>query len=248
MENVSIAGAGRIIGGIDYGKISISGSGTVTSSVRCAGFSCSGSGHAKGDIECTGKISTAGSFRCDGNVRAAELKAAGAAKYDGDVQADKLSAAGAVSIGGNLRGEELRSDGSLTVAGDVEAECADLRGTVKITGLLNAERIEIHPSHADSEIGSIGGSSIRVYRHTLGENHSLLGTVAKLFCGAAGASGRLITDVIEGDEVDLDSTEAKIVRGRSVTIRACAKIGRVEYSESYTAEEGAEIGEAVKSE
>lgn len=245
MENISIAGSGTVAGGMDYGKISIAGSGTVASAVRCEEFSCSGSGHARGDVDCTGIIRTAGSFRCDGTVCAAELKSAGTLRAAGDLQVKKISSAGSVYVDGSVHGEEVRTVGALHVGGDLEAESAILRGAVNIGGLLNAEHIELHPEHVDSFIGTIGGSTIRVIRHTVEEK---LPSWRKLFRRASGASGIVHTDVIEGDEVELENTEANTVRGRVVRLGTGTKIGRVEFSESYTAENGASVGETVKAE
>ena len=49
---------------------------------------------------------------------------------------------------------------------------------------------------------------------------------------------------IEGDDVDLEYTEADVVRGRRVRIGEGCSIGRVEYSESLDAWDGT-VGESV---
>ncbi|MBQ4044327.1 MAG: hypothetical protein IJD06_10080 [Clostridia bacterium] len=245
MENISIAGAGKIAGGMEYGKVSIAGSGSITDSIRCEGLSCSGSGHAHGSLDCSGRISASGSFRCDGDIRTKELKAAGAFTAEGDVQADLLSVAGSVRIGGDLHGEEIRGAGSLTVGKDAEAERVDLRGSIHIVGLLNAEQIEIYPARTDSEIGSLGGACIRIHRWEVQENHRLSSFI-RLLRGEDASGGVVRTEVIEGDELDLDSVEADTVRGRRVHIRSGARIRHLEYSETCEVEEGAQIGETVR--
>ena len=50
---------------------------------------------------------------------------------------------------------------------------------------------------------------------------------------------------IEGDDVDLEYTQADVVRGRRVRIGEGCSIGRVEYSESLDAWDGT-VGEAVQ--
>lgn len=49
---------------------------------------------------------------------------------------------------------------------------------------------------------------------------------------------------IEGDDVDLEYTQADVVRGRRVRIGEGCSIGRVEYSESLDAWDGT-VGESV---
>ena len=83
-------------------------------------------------------------------------------------------------------------------------------------------------------IGSIGGGSIRIYKPT---QVSLLG----LFHGSVSCAQ--VGD-IEGDDVDLEYTQADVVRGRRVRIGEGCSIGRVEYSESLDAWDGT-VGESV---
>ena len=119
------------------------------------------------------------------------------------------------------------------VSGGVEAESVHLTGSAVIQGLLNAETVEISASRG-IRIGSIGGSSIRIYKPT---QVSLLG----LFHGSVSCAQ--VGD-IEGDDVDLEYTQADVVRGRRVRIGEGCSIGRVEYSESLDAWDGT-VGESV---
>ena len=72
MENISIAGSGKISGG-EYAAVTISGSGRVTGNLRCTEMRCAGSAHTEGDVACAGVVKCAGSFRCGGNMQAGEL-------------------------------------------------------------------------------------------------------------------------------------------------------------------------------
>lgn len=119
------------------------------------------------------------------------------------------------------------------MSGGVEAESVHLTGSAVIQGLLNAETVEISASRG-IRIGSIGGSSIRIYKPT---QVSLLG----LFHGSVSCAQ--VGD-IEGDDVDLEYTQADVVRGRRVRIGEGCSIGRVEYSESLDAWDGT-VGESV---
>ena len=112
----------------------------------------------------------------------------------------------------------------------MEAESVHLTGSAVIQGLLNAETVEISASRGIR----IGGSSIRIYKPT---QVSLLG----LFHGSVSCAQ--VGD-IEGDDVDLEYTQADVVRGRRVRIGEGCSIGRVEYSESLDAWDGT-AGESV---
>ena len=76
MENINIAGSGKISGG-EYAQVKISGSGRVLGNIRCTDLRSAGSAHVEGDVECAGQIKCAGSFRCDGRVQADELHVIG---------------------------------------------------------------------------------------------------------------------------------------------------------------------------
>ena len=122
----------------------------------------------------------------------------------------------------------------MNVSGGVEAEAVRISGMAGIPGLLNAETVEIAADRG-IRIGSIGGGSIRIYKPT---QVSLLG-LFRSSCSCAQAGD------IEGDDVDLEYTQADVVRGRRVRIGEGCSIGRVEYSESLDALPGT-VGEAVQ--
>lgn len=122
----------------------------------------------------------------------------------------------------------------MNVSGGVEAEAVRISGMAGIPGLLNAETVEI-AANRGIRIGSIGGGSIRIYQP---QQKSLLG-LFRSSCSCAQAGD------IEGDDVDLEYTQADVVRGRRVRIGEGCSIGRVEYSESLDAWDGT-VGEAVQ--
>lgn len=71
MENISIAGSGKISGG-EYAAVTISGSGRVTGNLRCTEMRCAGSAHTDGDVE-GDDVSLAGSVRIGGLLNAERL-------------------------------------------------------------------------------------------------------------------------------------------------------------------------------
>ena len=58
--------------------------------------------------------------------------------------------------------------------------------------------------------------------------------------------GRLVTDTIEGDDIYVEYTTAKTVRGNNVRIGDGCDIGLVEYKNSFELDKGSQIKEHVK--
>lgn len=214
--DMKISGSSAMPGG-EYRLVSISGSGKVQGSLRCESLRCSGSARVQGDVDCAGEIRCSGSSRVTGDIACQELGCSGSTRCEGSLRANG----------------RVHSSGALKVDGSLEAESVHLTGSAVIQGLLNAETVEISASRG-IRIGSIGGSSIRIYKPT---QVSLLG----LF--HSGISCAQVGD-IEGDDVDLEYTQADVVRGRRVRIGEGCSIGRVEYSESLDAWDGT-VGESV---
>ena len=248
--DMRISGSSTMPGG-EYDRVSISGSGTVQGDLRCQSLSCSGSARVQGDVDCAGEVRSSGSSKVTGSITCESLGCSGAVKCEGSILSRGLiHSSGAMKVSGSLEGGEvdvsggleageihcgrLHCSGGARVSGGVEAESVHLTGSAVIQGLLNAETVEISASRG-IRIGSIGGSSIRIYKPT---QVSLLG----LFHGSVSCAQ--VGD-IEGDDVDLEYTQADVVRGRRVRIGEGCSIGRVEYSESLDAWDGT-VGEAVQ--
>lgn len=253
--DMKISGAG-VIGGGEYDKIAISGSAKAEGLIRCKEFHCAGAFSGNAEIECENEIKVSGAFSNRGKVSAKEfhssgsaktgglcagvIKVAGALKTEGDfVSSDHAKIAGGFKCEGNIKSAELEVAGGLKVSGDLEAENAYITGGISCGGLINAENLRIDlDSSSDSKAESIGGSKIVV------ENKREKGLIAKLF----GQNKRSFTvsESIEGDEIIIEHTKAKIVTGRYVMIGEGCEIGLVQYSESAEISPKAKIGRSEK--
>lgn len=173
-------------------------------------------------------------MKCEGSILSRGLiHSSGAMKVSGSLEGGEVDVSGGLEAA-DIRCQELRCSGAMNVSGGVEAEAVRISGMAGIPGLLNAETVEI-AANRGIRIGSIGGGSIRIYKPT---QISLLGLFhGSVSCAQAGD--------IEGDDVDLEYTQADVVRGRRVRIGEGCSIGRVEYSESLDALPGT-VGEAVQ--
>ena len=237
-KSVSIAGAGKIEGGI-YERVKISGSGKVAGDVEAEEFKGAGAVTVEGALKAR-KFEVSGAFKAEGALDVEEGEAAGSFKVEGPVSARELRISGAAKCG-PIRGGYIRINGALKAKGDIEADTLRLSGAFKVEGLLSADRVEI-VLEDHSKARELGGEKIQVRRGTA--FGGLLSTLGRLF----GTHGRGVLEVetVEGDELDLEWVRAEVVRGRVVKLGPGCRVGRVEYQESLEASPEAEVGEEVK--
>lgn len=237
MEKRSLHSSGsKQIDGGDYADVHVSGSVRVNGNLRCDEMHCSGSTRIDGGLECNGPVAASGSvkitdaskigsgrisgsFVCeDGLQCAGKMDASGSVRVGGALRLGEGSFSGSCSVNGAVHATVLSCSGKFTVGKDVEAERFQSSGRLEIRGLLNAERVEIS-AQGVSEVGDIGGGTILVKRSRL----------SFYLCIGGGRLG-LRVRTIEGDHVELENTQAKVVRGKNVRIGRGCEIGRVEYS------------------
>lgn len=249
--DLQISGSSAMPGG-EYGQVRISGSGRVQGSLRCDSLGCSGAARVQGDVACEGEARCSGAVKVEGALGCGSLHSSGSTHclrldcvgeahtsgsmvVEQQLEAGLLHSSGALRTG-SIRCGELRSTGALEAA-EVEAESADISGAARIPGLLNAETVSIRSGGA-VDIGSIGGSSIRIVP---GESRGW-GLLRRA------APGRARVGTIEGDDIILENVEARVVRGRRVTIGAACRIGQLEYSESCQMAPDAQVDQQQRSE
>ena len=230
--DLDVSGASTMPGG-EYGTVDISGAGKVEGNLRCTSLDISGAGKVFGDVVCEGDADCSGATRITGSLDAGSLDCSGSFTVEGycTVQG-KLDASGAAKFQSALRANTVDAGGAFTCNGDVSAERFVSDGLCHIEGLLNAETVEM-TLVGENRIADIGGSRITVRserrRHLLQSQN-----------------GRLFTNSIEGDAVELEYTEADVVRGKSVAIGPGCVIRRVEYTYSLFVDPEAEVGEQVR--
>lgn len=244
-QSIHCSGANTASGG-EYEEIHCSGSLKIQGDTACQALQNSGALKLAGSLVCTEELHSSGALRVEGAIRTGRARVSGSLKSEGDLhcsgdfrcsgstalggslQVGSGSISGVCSVGGTLHGGELRVSGKLT-AQEVEAESFTASGKLEISGLLNAEKIEIEVS-GSNEVGDIGGGTI---------------TVRRISHGLSFGERVLRVKSIEGDTVDLECTQAEVVRGKNIRIGRNCRIGRVEHSGDLTVE-GGEVGEQVR--
>jgi len=211
----------------------------------------------KGDMDCN-ELVVNGSFVDEGSLKAKKGKINGEVIVKGNLGSDLVKVNGEFEIGANADVKELIIRGSAKVNGSLSSEKINLLGEVKIKddcnsesfisrggfvigGLLNADNIEIN-LFGKCKVKEIGGENIEIRRI----HKSLFNRVLKYMIPLFGFEGDLVTDSIEGDDVYVEYTNAKTVRGNNVTIGKGCDIGLVEYKDSFEQDKSSQVREHVK--
>jgi cytoskeletal protein CcmA (bactofilin family) len=233
--DVVINGNGTSPGG-DYNNVKINGCGKIEGDVTCVEFVINGSGKATGSVQ-SKLVVVSGTGHILGDVKTDELKARGAATFSKDVSCKSASVSGASTFSKNLDASNIRVSGSIKVDGDCSADDFSSTGLFQVGGLLSADTIEIRLGLVKSTAGEIGGEKITI-RTTPGR------AKVRSFFGAD--RPLLETDSIEGNEITLESTRAKVVRGHNVNIGSGCDIDLVEYTGVLKKASDAKVGEEKK--
>ena len=237
LQDIKISGSGSVVGG-RYNEVKISGSGDIKGDIECNYLKTSGSSDIKGNVKAK-IIEVSGSSDIKGNVECEEMRTSGSSSARGNVIAKKIKVSGVSNIGGNLYAEDVEISGCSEVKLDCEAENFRARGIFKIGGLLNAENIDIHVG-GHCRAREIGGEHIEVRLKDMG------GIITKLLRFVSAQECRLLTELIEGDNIYLEGTIAKVVRGNNITIGTGCEIDIVEYKNELKVVDGGKVKKETK--
>lgn len=229
--NMEINGLGTAAGG-RFDKIVINGVGSFTDAVQADGIVVNGSGSFNGVTE-SGEMVINGTAGVKKAACFDRLEVNGNCKLHSDSKIGDLCVAGNLKITGNLVGEKVVNEGRFSIRGNCEVETFYSQGSIKITGQLNADDIDLDIA-LKCEISEIGGEKIRVRRNS----YFIPKIVDAVF------PTYLTADNIEGDEVTLEYTRSRTVRGHHVTIGENCDIDLVEYTGTYTQSPSARVREA----
>lgn len=220
-KDLKIYGSGSSAGG-EYDTISIMGEGKIDGNVECNNIKIYGDGTIKGDLEVEDTMEVKGHAKIEGELEAEKLE------IQGDVQFNYVSV------------EEAEIMGNITVKEDFNAEKFKVEGGFNIQGLLNADEIEV-ALYWPCKVHEIGGSEIKVKRES---KLSFLGI--KNILMPNGSSKSLSADIIEGDDIYLEHTQAMVVRGNNIELGPGCDVELVEYRNDLKLDDSAEVGNQQK--
>lgn len=197
-----------------------------------------GKGEIYGDLECRElQINGLGSF--SGNVKAEVFKVSGKSEVSGNLECGMATIDGKIDIDGKLKARDIENRGMLGVTEEVSSESFHSYGAFKISGLLNADKIQII-MYAPCSAMEIGGEEIDI---RVGKASGLRELIGSFFSGWP-LKTSFSTDTIEGDDIYLENTSAKVVRGNNIKIGPGCQIDIVEYKNTF--EKGNDSGITVK--
>ncbi len=262
-DTVTVAGSGRIEGDVDANFIKTAGSCRIDGDVKTKELRTAGSCRVAGDVRAE-LMKTAGSCTIEGDVHADEVKIAGTQTVEGSLKAKEITSAGSLKVSEDVEAEKFLSRGGFEIGGLLSAEEVKIElGGGKVTeiggtrievrrrgrpfwGWRREPRVHIHmrrgPEGLEETLESIFEDLGRI-----GEEVSrAVGEGLEHAFGWSRGSGYLEADAIEGDEIFLENTKARVVRGKKIQIGEGCEIESVEYSESLEVAPGAQVKEQRK--
>ena len=247
--NIKLSGNGNISEG-EYKEIKIMGNATSNGAIKAERIKVMGSAHFNSSIEVKECI-VLGNAVIRGNIRAEKFKVNGDLTIVGDCEVNELTVNGKTDIDGMiecnnvvLRGDmiltkacqakTLKVYGSVDASSDLLGEQISIDGRMRCKGLLSGERVCLH-AFEDSYCKEIGATRLVVEK-----------PIYHLLWFGYGKKNSLSCDLIEADEIELEYTKAKVIRGKQVNLVKQCKVDTLEYSEQYTKGEGCEVREVTK--
>jgi cytoskeletal protein CcmA (bactofilin family) len=236
-RHLTVNGSALTSGGT-FHKVTIRGDATINGDLCCGRCKVFGNADVSGNIEAK-SFRIFGQANIRGNVQGETIKLFGEMNIRGNAAASDFHLRGAAHVDGDVTGGTIHGYGEMKVSGDCEADVFSVKGAVEIGSTLNAEQVELHPHFADSRVAEIGGKTIRVQR-------SKAWNIFCFFNGFARDSAKLVAETIEGDDIYLEHTDAKIVRGDRIIIGPGCDIDVIEYHTSFQQDETAIVREKRK--
>ncbi|RIW31344.1 bactofilin [Bacillus salacetis] len=175
-----------------------------------------GQGTVSGDVRAL-EAKVTGEGRVRGKAKMNQLKVIGKLTIDEDLSSNEMNIIGELNVGGPVKANTVKTRGFLNSSGNVELEKLNVKGGFSIKGLLNVGILEVNLQNAPSRADEIGGGTIKVKSRSFFTK-----------------SYTLEADVIEGDNVHLEHTTARVVRGNNVEVGPGCQIEKVEYRSTFT--------------
>lgn len=114
--------------------------------------------------------------------------------------------------------------------GNCNAEVFESTGTFEIEGLLNGDKINIELL-GKCKASEMGGANISIRRKNT--DVPILKQILSSIIDSVKERPLMQVDSIEGDDIYISYTQAKVVRGKHVKIGPDCSVELVEYSEDY---------------
>lgn len=179
-------------------------------------------------------VSIEGIGTIQGDIKAEKIEIEGIGTAKGNINCDSFNVSGVLKCLGNVEViEKTKISGYVTIKGSCQCRELYSDGKLDIDELLSADKVTLI-IEATNKIKEIGGEEIKV-----------IGGSKSIFEGIF-YSKILVSDFIEGDNITLEKTECKVVRGHNVIINRDCNIDRVEYSGEISIDKRSKVNNIVK--
>jgi cytoskeletal protein CcmA (bactofilin family) len=229
LHDARVNGDGTVSPGT-YGSVLINGAGVISGELRCRELTINGTGRCAASVEAD-SISINGGATFEGPVRTSEFKCVGSTDVHAGMGVSRLKVRGKLSMDGGLAAGEVDLGGELRVGASATVDSLTGEGRFVVGDVLESARIELR-IHGQSAANTVRCQTMRLRAP---EGFTAVFT--------AFADRRLVADTIEGGELELIDTTAKLVRGARVTLGEGCRIDVVEYSDVLQKLAGAQVGE-----
>lgn len=237
--DLNMSGMGTASGGL-YNRVDIDGMAKVDGDLDCIDFRINGTAKVFGNLKTErGKVN--GMATIKGNVEASEFKINGTTRVDGNISGREMKIEGHSTINGSISIEEVEIRGIANIAGDLSAETFTSQGVFTVGGLLNAGTIDIE-LYATCKAREVGGEKISVKR---GDSFSIRKVINTIF-SFLDIDYKLTAETIEGDDIYLEYTKARTVRGNNIILGAGCEIELIEYKNSLEPNSESKVRETRK--
>lgn len=233
LNSLNIEGLGTYAGG-EFDRVSISGKGKVTGDLTCRSLEISGMSTIEGKVVCE-KIHASGMGKIDKEVTADEVDISGTLDFYQDLNAKDFYLSGMSKVKQCLKADKIEITGMLTIESDLSGEEVKCDGMIKCGGFLNCESLEM-TSRGVSKLKEVGATNVKIYG-----GESMVSGLFSFLLPDFLKDNKVTADVIEGDNIDIEHCDVKIVRGKNIKIGPKCKIGLVEYSGTFEADQDAVI-------
>ncbi len=239
-NDLIVSGNLTLPGGV-FNDIIVNGALKLSSAVECRAIKINGLCSIEGAVKAeNGKINGRASFT--GDLESREFKIMGKLELDGNARVKFVKIHGMADIQGNVLSEKIAILGALKTKGDCNAEEFVSQGAFSIDGLLNAANIDIN-YWGKCKVKEIGGEKISIQR---GKKYKFI-RLRKVFEAVLNVQyEEFSAESIEGDDIYLEYTKAKVVRGNNIEIGPGCEIDLVEYKNNYKEAKGAFIKSSKK--
>ena len=179
------------------------------------------------DISGSGKV-TGGDYN--------NINISGRGKVIGDVKANNINVSGMAKALEDMEFREMVISGSFKALGNLNATENIGEGKLRIDGLLSADDIDIRLI-GQSSINEIGGENIKIKS---GKDNNF-----KLWIFNYKQKNQLTCNLIEGDNIEIENTRARVVRGKNIIVGKNCTIERIEYSGEFKLDEKSLVKEKL---